>query len=358
MIDLVHDYLTSNDRNAINAYITEKSNKNAVDVINHTTNCISDVFGSNHCYLVNSGSAALHTALCALNIGSGDEVVTTTHTCVAILNAIRYMNATPVLCDITYSPSNMNYNIDISSIEDNISHRTKAIIIPHMFGVGVELNNLKYLNIPIIEDITLSFGAKFKKGDLLGTMGDITISSFHRSKMISADVGGLVIINNTNYVANVSRILDYDGNLCMDTPPSYNYGMGEINAQLLKSQLAQLTDFIKMRNDNATFYRRKLSNRFDIITPNIESDEIYFRYIIELPPHITSSQVVANGLEYNIQFGRGVYPALHNILKLDHSLFPMSEKAQRRTVTLPVYPGLTKVQLEYITSSLVDIIGG
>lgn len=353
MIKLVNSFLTSYDKEKVNNFL---ENYNNMDPINELKGKIKRIFQINNCYPVNSGSSALHIALMSIGIKENDDVICTTHTCVAILNAIKYVGANLVLVDCNYDVNKMDYNIKLKDINKKITSKTKAVIIPHMFGVACEIEEIKNIGIPIIEDITLSVGAKFNDGSLIGTKGDITVSSFHRTKVISSDVGGVIWCNNQKYEKNIYSILDYDGMYSVQYKKTYNYVMGDINAVLAASQIDQLEKFISIRRKNADILNMELRDFECINIPCIDNNDIYFRYIIEINNEMTSEYIVNEGIKKGIQFGRGVFPALHNVLGLNNDDFINSERAQKKLLSIPVYPGLSKSDLIYMCDTLKNIL--
>lgn len=354
MISLVKPYVSDKDENAVRSYIKKVINGEETDNITEFENNFSKYLNVKYSRALNSGSSALHLALLSLKVGDGDEVICSTHTCVAILNAIKYVGAKPILVDIKYSVIDMNFNIDERKIYKNITNKTKVIIIPHMFGIPANIEEIKTYNIPIIEDGTLSLGAKFISGDMVGSIGDISIFSLHRSKMISADAGGVIATNNQECINEINNLLSYG--TIQNYTVNYNYVMGEINSVLANEQLSKINTFIKMREENAKKITKLLSENKNLKLPNINSSHVYFRYLLELPEYITAEEVVKIGYERGVEFGRGVYPALHNYLGLERDLYANSEKAQRKIVSIPVYPGLTDQDIKYICKVLLDII--
>jgi perosamine synthetase len=118
---------------------------------------LSSFIGVQHGVAVSSGTAALHLALIALSVRGGDEVIIPSYVCSALLNAIMYVRAKPVIADID---RNM-FNIDTDDIKRRITGRTKAVIVPHMFGLPADLNEIIKLGIPVIEDCAQSIGAVY-----------------------------------------------------------------------------------------------------------------------------------------------------------------------------------------------------
>jgi perosamine synthetase len=138
-----------------------------------------------HAVAVSSGTAALHLSLRALGVDEGSEVILPSYVCTAPLNAVKYVRATPVLVDI--DPA--TYNITAETIIKARSNRTRAIIVPHMFGLPADIDPIISLGIPVIEDCAHSIGARYR-GRLTGSIGLLSVFSFYATKMLGAGEGG------------------------------------------------------------------------------------------------------------------------------------------------------------------------
>lgn len=353
-IKLTDCNLTDLDKSNVSKYLQERSSFQRKDPIEELESAFSQYIGRRFCIAVNSGTSALHLSLLALNISREQEVITTTHTCVSILNAISYVNGTATLIDCNYDVLKMDYNFNDNDILYKINNKSKAIIIPQMFGVPTELGSIIGKGIPIIEDGTLSLGSKYKDGSYVGSKGDISVFSLHSSKMMSASVGGIILTDNEKYYNNILNRLSYK--ITPKYSPTYNYKIGEINAVLAKSQLEQLESFIFERRKNASKISSNLAKYKGIKLPYIDKHHVYYRYLLELPQGRHPEIFVSMGLKHGIEFGRGVHPALHNYLHLPEIDFINSEKFQERILSVPVYPGLNKNKINYICDVLKIIL--
>ncbi|MBI5682451.1 MAG: DegT/DnrJ/EryC1/StrS aminotransferase family protein [Deltaproteobacteria bacterium] len=150
-----------------------------------------EFFGLKKAVAVNSGTSALHLALIAVGVKTGDEVVIPSFVCTALLNAVNYIGAVPVIADINEE----DFNLSPGDTKKRITKKTKAIIIPHMFGTPCnEIHGFKDIGIPIIEDCAQSIGAKIS-GHYVGTMGDVSTFSFYATKIMTTGEGGMVASN-------------------------------------------------------------------------------------------------------------------------------------------------------------------
>jgi perosamine synthetase len=354
VIRLTDCKLTEFDKDNISNYLRDRAKGQEFNYVKDFESSFSKYIGRKYCIAVNSGTSALHLSLLALDSSSMFEIITTTHTCVSILNAINYVHATPILVDCNYNVVKMDYNLSELMALNKINDKTKAIIIPHMFGVPAELSNITGKRIAIIEDGTHSLGSRYKDGSYVGSKGDISIFSLHCSKMLSASTGGAILTDNDEYYYKIINLLSYD--IKEVYSPAYNYRMGEINAVLARSQLCQLENYLLQRSRNAANISQQLTVCKDIILPNIERQHVYYRYLLELPEDHHPDVFIKKGLENGIEFGRGVYPALHNYLHLSEKDFNNSEKFQKHILSIPVHCALTEKEIEYICGSFKKIL--
>ncbi|MDP3880843.1 MAG: aminotransferase class I/II-fold pyridoxal phosphate-dependent enzyme [bacterium] len=165
---------------------------------------LSQAFNTKKVSLYESGRTALFTALKALDIKEGDEVILQAYTCVAVPEPILWLGATPIYVDIDAQSLNM----DPEKLQRKISSKTKAIIVQHTFGNPAQMEKIleiaKEKNIPVIEDCAHAIGAKYR-GQAVGTFGDMAFFSFGRDKVVSSVFGGALITNNENLIAKIDR---------------------------------------------------------------------------------------------------------------------------------------------------------
>src|SRR5262245_30539920 len=136
--------------------------------------------GAGRATAVHTGSAALHLALLGLGVGPGDRVVLPSYVCAAVLNAVHYTGAEPILADV--SPESAN--LDPDDVRKRLRAGTKAIIAPHLFGRPAPIRELRRLGVPVVEDCAMALGAK------VGREGEVAIFSFYATKMIATGHGG------------------------------------------------------------------------------------------------------------------------------------------------------------------------
>jgi perosamine synthetase len=166
----------------------------------HFEQSLAALIGVKGAAAVSSGTAALHLALLALQVGEGDEVAIPSFVCPALLNAIRYVRAVPVLADI--DPE--TFNIGVVDLKRRLTRKTKAIICPHMFGLPADIREIVALGVPVIEDCAQSLGSRYGEAPA-GSFGALSVFSFYATKVICTGEGGMVTANDRRLSERLRR---------------------------------------------------------------------------------------------------------------------------------------------------------
>ncbi len=321
-------------------------------------NKFAEYVGRKYAIMTNSGTSALHLALLALNIKEKDEVICPSYTCVALLNAISYVKAEAKLVDCNFDVLRGDFNMSLIDLKNKISQKTKAIIVPHMFGFPAEIEKIVSFNIPIIEDATQSLGGDYLSKKL-GSYGAISIFSLHSSKMITTGTGGIFATDSEELFKKAKFFGDYEAAIVsqrLKKPDGYNiqynYKVSDLNAYLGISQLNQLNQFVKKRKNIASVYGRLLKGVAKL--PVLYKENIFWRYAIEINKN--PIEIVKEAAKYEIEIGRGVYPPIHQYLKMNDELFPNTKKAISSLIVLPIYPSLTNKEINYLIKVLKKIL--
>ena len=290
---------------------------------------------------VSSGTAALHLALLSLGIQKGDEVILPSFVCSAPLNAIRYTGAEPVIADV----DRHTFNIDVHDLKRRITPKTRAVIVPHMFGLPADVDDIKSFGIPVIEDCAQSLGSRYK-GAYTGSFGDLSIFSFYATKMIATGEGGMVLSNNESLTEIIRDFRDYDEKENYNV--RYNYKMTDIQAALGISQLNKLSFFIEKRKNIADIYHHECKN-CGFETPVVPSgaDHIYYRYVLLLD-HV--DQFIHKMTTEGVACRRPVFKPLHRYLSL--SGYETTDWLWERAVSIPIYPSLADNEISKIIEAV------
>lgn len=299
---------------------------------------------------VSSGTDALLVSLMALNVGPGDEVITTSYSFFATVEPIVRLGARPVFVDIELD----SYNIDTNRIEELISSRTKAIIPVHLFGQVADMNKIKALgekyHIGIIEDAAQSIGAKYNHS-FAGTIGEFGCFSFFPSKNLGGiGDGGMVVTNDANMAERIKLLRSHGSkSKYIHLEIGGNFRLDEIQAAVLRVKLKYLDYWAELRRENAKRYiellKKELSHKTDIF---FLPEEIPFRKHVynQFVIRVNKRDRLFNHLRENLIGCEIYYPSTLptqpclEYLKQNSNDFKNSEIAAQMTLALPIYPEL------------------
>jgi perosamine synthetase len=291
---------------------------------------------------VDSGTAALHLALLGLGIGPGDEVILPSYVCVAPLHAVEFVGATPRLADI--DPD--TYNVDPADVRRRCTRRTRALIVPHLFGLPADLDALLRLGIPVIEDCAQAFGARYR-GRLVGTFGKVTALSFYATKLFTTGEGGMVLSRDQRLLARIRDLHDYDERRRHAT--RFNYKLTDMQAALGRSQLRRLPAMLERRAAVAARFRRRWA-ALPIGLPIADGrrTHVYHRFVVVCPTAATSA--ARRLARFGVTARRPVFQPIHRTLGLEG--FPGAEQAYRHALSVPIYPALTAKEAEVVVRAI------
>jgi perosamine synthetase len=306
---------------------------------------IASFIGVNHGAAVNSGSAALHLALLALGVEENAEVIVPSYVCTALLHAVKYVRATPVVADI--DPH--TYNITAETIKKVITPKTQAVIVPHMFGLPADIEPIVALGVPIVEDCAHSVGASVD-GSYVGSFGVVSILSFYATKMLGAGEGGMVLTNNHGLIEAVRDLRDYDEKETYRV--RYNYKMTDIQAALIQSRLKKLPSCIDKRNELAAFYTSELEG-IKATMPLVPKGRKHgwYRYVIQLED---ATGFLEKMEKRGIACRRPVFKPLHRYLSVPGC--PISDEVWERAVSIPIYPSLSLNNAKHVATAMKKIL--
>lgn len=285
-----------------------------------------------------SGTAALHLALLALGIKQGDEVIIPSYVCTALLHAVDYTGARAKVVDVNYEDG----NVSVEAVKKNINKKTKAVIVPHMFGLPADIRALQALGVPLIEDCAHSVGATYDKKPV-GSFGVMSIFSFYATKMMTTGEGGMVLSDNRRLINKVKDLREYDHK------PSYqlcfNYKMTDVQAAMGLVQLSQLPSWINKRKEIAARYTKSLADSgLGLPVPAAGQDHIFFRYVIRVKRQ--KDNFIKTLKSKGIDCAAPVFKPLHRYVKCPWC--PAAEGLMRESVSIPIYPSLTNSEVQYI----------
>ena len=317
--------------------------------------------GTAHCVGVGSGTEALWLALLALDVGPGDEVITSPMTFIATGEAITFAGATPVFVDILDEDS----LLDPSKIEAAITERTKAIIPVHLFGQVADMNAINAVaqahGIPVIEDAAQAHGAT-QEGRKAGSLGRVGCFSFYPGKNLGAigEAGAIVTDDETlakrvDQLRNHGQIKKYDHAIV-----GWNGRMDGVQAAALSVKLRHLDAWTESRRRAARAYHQGLGGETDIRLPASNHLETSSHHLFPLRLKRRDAMLSALG-ERGI--GVGIhYPEALSETKAYRSLgypagsFPVAERSAREFLSLPMFPELTGAQVDEVCHAVLAIL--
>lgn len=310
--------------------------------------------GAEHAIGFNSGTSALHIALMLLNVGRDDEVITTPHTFVATSWAISYVGARPVYVDI----DDATFNLNPALIERAITPRTKAIMPVHLYGHPFDIDPIlavaKKHNLPVVEDSAQAHGAKYK-GKTIGTFGEISCFSFYPGKNLGAcGEGGALVTNNAAFAARARSLREHGSSVrYYHDEVGFNYRMEGIQGAVLGVKLKKLNEWTAARRRVAHRYHALLADTpLQLPREATWAESVYHLYVVRHPKRDDlKKHLEANGVGCALH-----YPLPLHLQKCYASLgykegsFPVSEKAARECLSLPIFPELTEAQIQRVVS--------
>lgn len=351
---------------------------------------IAEKIGVKHAITVGNGTDALIIALKSLGIKEGDEVITTDYTFFATAEAIRFVGATPVFCDVELD----TYNIDPSQIEEKITDKTKAIICVHLFGNACKMDEIndiaKRHNLYVVEDAAQAINSQYK-GKNVGNLGDIACFSFFPTKNLGCFGDGGMITTNDDDLATIIRALKVHGsgengmkayailndeevevveqnsgdNTVYNPLKYYNYLIGhnsrldEIQAAILRIKLKHLDEYTENRRSISHRYIEALKDTSLVMPTETEGGKHVFHLFIlqsENREEIESKlkeKGIATGTYYKVPMH---LQKAFNDLGYKKGDFPNAEYLSERTFAIPLFPEMNDEEREYIINSIKEIV--
>ncbi len=328
---------------------------------------LSEYVGSSQCVGCNSGTDALYLAMRALNIGAGDEVITTPFTFIATAETISLVGAKPVFVDIDRN----TFNLDLEALEAVITPQTKAIIPVHLFGQPVDMTRLMEIsqkhNLYLIEDCAQATGAKWGE-QIVGSIGHIGCFSFFPTKNLGTCGDGGAVTTNDEAIAQTITVIKEHGSAqrYYHDVVGINSRLDSIQAAVLQVKLRYLDRWNQQRREIAQRYHKLLSPISGIQLPQeIEGGyHVWNQYTIlvenKSDSEITTRDYVKEKLQEQGVISMIYYPIPLHLQKVYENLgyqkgdFPVTEKAAEEVLSLPMFPDLSLEEQEQVAYALQD----
>lgn len=310
---------------------------------------------------VNSGTSALHLALLAARVGPGDEVITTSNTFGATVEAILYTGARPVFADIDPHTA----NLDPAKAAAAVTGRTRAILPVHLYGRPAAMDEFARLarerNITLVEDACQAHGARHH-GKPVGDFSLASAFSFYPTKNLGAYGEGGAVVTADAEVAELIRSLRNHGQRgrYVYDRLGYNYRMEAFQAAILRIKLRWIEQWTEHRRQIGELYRERLANaRLEMPADDPESRPVYHAFAIYVDRRDEVRQKLkAKGIQTAVYYSTPLHfqKAFAHFGSGQGSL-PATERACSRVLCLPISPELTFEQAEYVADHLVEIVG-
>lgn len=303
-----------------------------------------------HAVAVSSGTAGLHLALRALDVGPGHEVIVPSFTFVAPANAARYVGARPVFVDV--EPHTLN--LDPGLLEAAVTPRTRAIVVVHTFGCPADMEEVASLarrrGLALVEDACEALGATYD-GRPVGAFGDAGVFGFYPNKQVTTGEGGAVVTDDAALAARVRRLRnqgrDPAGDWWDHRELGYNYRLDEMSCALGLSQLARLDAILERRAAVAQAYDARLGADENLVLPPLavpRRRRSWFVYPLRLAPRFTREQrdavrrgLIARGIGCGRYFAPVHAQPAYAGVEADPAALPVTVAAAERSLALPFF---------------------
>ncbi len=317
----------------------------------------AEACGCAHAVAVNTGTAALHLALLAAGVKPGDEVITTPATFVATVAAIQFANAVPRLVDI----DPVTWTLDPAKLEAAITPRTRAIIPVHLHGGMADMPAVlaiaRAYGLFVIEDAAQAHGAELD-GRPAGSHGDLGCFSFYPGKNLGAcGEGGAVVTDRPDLAERLRLLRDWgQPRKHVHAVKGFNCRMDEMQAAMLNVKLPHLRAWTEMRRKAAARYDRRLDAAGIAHAEAMPGGEhVYHVYAVRIADRDAVRAQLAPDVETNIHYPTPAHlqPAYAD-LGYARGDFPVAEAFADQTLSLPMFPGLTETQIDFVTATLAE----
>jgi len=343
--------------------------------INEFEHAFAHLVGAEHAVAVTNGTAALHAAMYALNIGPGDEVIVPAMTFVATANAVVYQRATPVFVDV--DPFSLLINPE--RIGDRITNKTRAIMTVDYAGHPCDydvLNDIaKRYSLHLIDDACHALGGSYR-GRPVGSLAELNTFSLHPVKPITTGEGGVVTTNNEEYAVRMRLFRNHGittnhrqrevmGSWFYEmTDLGYNYRLTDFQCALGLSQLNKLAGWVIRRRKIAACYDAAFSDMPSVRPLAVSKDvgHAYHLYIVRLcgiDRETVFRGLRAEGVGVNVHYiPVHLHPFYRQRLGTSPGLCPVAEKAYEEIISLPMFPGMSDDMVDQVIDTTKKVIHG
>jgi perosamine synthetase len=338
---------------------------------------VGDLHMARYALATTSCTAALHLATLALGLKPGDEVIVPAFTWVTSAHSAEYVGSKAVFCDV--DPN--TYNICPKAFEAAITPNTKAVVVVHLFGLSAPMDEIlaiaKPRGIAVIEDAACAIGTQYQ-GKPVGVLGDIGCFSFHPRKVITTGEGGMVMTNSEELAKKVGSYRNHGTTGMPESDPKgekpytmaqfdqigYNLRLSDIQAAIGLSQLEKLDSLLKERKKCAQYYLEELTTCEEISLPADPCGGHTFQsFVIRIKKGgLAKRNHIMDELK---SLGIQTRPGTHAVVNLGYyknkygfkpTDFPQATLCEQTTITLPIFPGMSQAEQDYVIKNLLESI--
>jgi dTDP-4-amino-4,6-dideoxygalactose transaminase len=306
---------------------------------------------------VASGTDAVRLALAACDIGAGDEVITVSHTAIATVAAIELTGAAPVLVDV----DQQTLTIDSARIEEAIGPRSRAIVAVHLYGHPAAMDEILGVadrhGLTVVEDCAQAHGSKWR-GRGVGTLGAVAAFSFYPTKNLGGfGDGGMVVTNDPDIAARVRRLREYGWNEQRSSvEPGVNSRLDEMQAAVLRVKLGHLERENDLRRGIAARYAEGLASASALELPREApgARHVYHLYVVRTPQRdALASHLRSRGIGTAVHYPVPVHLQPAYCGRLRTGPLPVTERAGREVLSLPMFAELTASEVEAVINGVL-----
>jgi perosamine synthetase len=320
--------------------------------------------GVKHAVAVNTGTAALHSAIVAAGVQQGDEVILPSFTFVATAEAVVLAGGKPVFTDI--NPE--TYNISPAEIEKNITKKTKAILPVDLYGFSADVKPIREIatkhGLAVVEDAAQAHGATYN-GKPAGVFADAACWSLYASKNMTTGEGGVITTDSAD-VAETLRLIRTHGEKAKyaSLMLGYNYRMQEIQAAIGLVQLEKLPAFVAKRRENAKILTRLLAKKDRLQLPEETKDRqhSWYLYTVRLKNAAVNErnkiveELRQKDIGAEVYYANPVHLMPYYRERFGGRRLPETVKAAKQVFSLPIHPSVTEAQVDYIGKTLLNLL--
>ncbi len=304
----------------------------------------------------NSYTAAVHLAFLSLNLQPDDEILISAYSEPAILNALHYINAKPILIDVELN----SYNMDPKLAEQKITNKTKVIFLNHQFGVPADIDEFLNFNIPIVEDCSYALGSEYDStldtnNKLAGNFGILSLINFDTDSIITTGNGGMIVSNSRDHILAAKK---FKYNPFMENETyllQYDYRLPDIASALGLSQLKIIKKFIERRRELANYYNDRFKKaNFKVPLAQENKKPVYAKYTILLEKNL--DKTIKSLRQSKIDADKPIKSPIYKIFDPEGKEFPHAFQCHNKLIEIPLYPSLKRKEIEKIANTFLRVL--